>query len=61
MNTIIGAVGVAVVVAPSTSSLYLHQSTRTISSCDVGPGKDGLENVVGKISFIQHNLSHILQ
>ena len=42
MNTIIG-VGV---VAVNISILYLHQSTRTISSCDVGPGKDGLENVV---------------
>ena len=57
MNTIIG-VGV---VAVNISILYLHQSTRTICSCDVCSGKDGLENVVGKISFNQHNLSHILE
>ena len=57
MNTIIG-VGV---VAVNISILYLHQSTRTICSCYVCSGKDGLENIVGKISFNQHNLSHILE
>ena len=57
MNTIIdvGVVGVNI------SILYLHQSTRTICSCYVCSGKDGLENVVGKISFNQHNLSHIIE